>query len=539
MISFLTHPNDSTYIYFYGEEAKKIQEYTNKVPEYMYLPQFHGIPSPEVYIDSFQKSDKTIYYAPHGLWHDILDFCKDNNIKNNGIDPSFYRLNGPSYEEFKDIVLKYFNNIEPREYQLRAAWKIINYKRSASILCTRSGKTLINSIVLRYLMETGFIHKILMIVPSIHLVKQGVSDINEYFSFFNMQEVWAGAKDCMTTSNFIISTFQSAVKKDSNFFKGVDCVVIDECHKTKCKSIKKILQSPFMKKVKICYGVTGTLPKKGSLDYFANISLTGPIIQTLQASSLVDDNILAKPVIKQYRIEHDVSDEEIIKYAEYLCGNYVIIDGKKVESGDALMRYKKTLPVALEMVRHRADYKDILLDTCKNLGAGLLNLENMLIQNDNIRIKLLDDIIINNGGNTIIFCHNIEYINRVYKHLKNTFKNKNIMKITGSTNLKERQKKLDMMLESDDCILIGSYGVVSTGLTFKNVDNGILFQSFKSDIINRQSMGRLMLRSENKTEFKLFDIIDIYPTKRLYKQGIEKCRTWKEDNWNYIIETYG
>ena len=62
----------------------------------------------------------------------------------------------------------------------------MKYRQSLSQLATRAGKTLIAYIVFRYMLENGA-KKILMVVPSIQLVKQGVEDFKEYKEFF--QEV--------------------------------------------------------------------------------------------------------------------------------------------------------------------------------------------------------------------------------------------------------------------------------------------------------------------------------------------------------------
>ena len=69
------------------------------------------------------------------------------------------------------------------------------------------------------------------------------------------------------------------------------------------------------------------------------------------------------------------------------------------------------------------------------------------------------------------------------------------------------------MEQNSKVILIGSYGAVGTGLTFKNVQYGIFAQSFKSEIIVKQSLGRLMLKGNTGNPdidnyFRLYDLID-------------------------------
>ena len=138
--------------------------------------------------------------------------------------------------------------------------------------------------------------------------------------------------------------------------------------------------------------------------------------------------------------------------------------------------------------------------------------------------------------NTIIFAHHTEYINFLEKYFKEIFPEKIIYKINGSTNLKKRQQILDKMLENDNVILVASYGCCSTGLTFKNVDYCIFAQSFKSGIINRQSIGRLLLKTQEKSEAYIYDLVDCFPTKRLYLQGLAKVKLYKADGYDYNIK---
>ena len=70
----------------------------------------------------------------------------------------------------------------------------------------------------------------------------------------------------------------------------------------------------------------------------------------------------------------------------------------------------------------------------------------------------------------------------------------------------------------------------------KNVDYGIFAQSFKSDIVNKQSLGRLLLRNEEKDECYLYDIVDQFPTKKLYVQGLSKIKLYKKEGHEYYIK---
>lgn len=556
MINVIISPKDTRYLFFTSDnphEVVKINKYFNKIPQYQLLPTFRGIPTPEVFVDKFNGKDgKPIYYMASGLWRNLQMFCESQKIQISSIDKAISHSDDPiTKEEFKELTKGYIQKFKLRDDQIFAAWKIIKYKQSLSELCTRYGKTAMIACTLRYLQEHRNIKKSLIIVPSIHLIKQGIADFSEYMDFFKSGEVWAGA-DIVGDENLIIGTFQSLVlrldprskKYDPNYFNGIDCVVVDEVHKAACKSIKTILSADFMKNVRYKFGVTGTLPKEHSIESFAIQSLMGPKIQEISARELIDSNILADPVIKQFRLQYDPAslNDITIQCGEYLLSSYAQENGLKVllpqEKRRFTMIHKKILPIALKSARQTLDaneYKKYITSMCA-ASSRTLNLEQMITMFSKPRLELISTLISNLNKNIIIFAHNTEYINFLTNYLKEHHPEKNIYKITGSTTLKKRQQTLDALLESNNNVLVGSYGVVSTGLTFKNIDYGIFAQSFKADTINRQSLGRLMLRTETKSEFYIYDIVDVYPTKKIYNQGLEKIKIYKSEGHRYEIE---
>ena len=87
---------------------------------------------------------------------------------------------------------------------------------------------------------------------------------------------------------------------------------------------------------------------------------------------------------------------------------------------------------------------------------------------------------------------------------------------------------------------MASYACVGTGLTLSNLCYGILFESFKSETINMQSIGRGLGLSEMRDKFKLYDIIDVFDKKaisnKIYLQGLEKIKIYKENEYQFKIK---
>ena len=231
-----------------------------------------------------------------------------------------------------------------------------------------------------------------------------------------------------------------------------------------------------------------------------------------------------------------------ISCGEYLNSNDKLIDGKKVllpkEQRSFTIQYEKTLPYALKQMRtlyEPDEYKSYLIDLCKSKGSNLLMLEQMLVHRSAKRLQIIDDILTGMTKNCIVFAHHTEYLKFLKTHFEAKFPDRKVRIIEGSANLKKRQKIIDEMNAEDGVILCASYGCCSTGLTFKNVDFCIFAQSFKSEIVNLQSIGRMMLKTSEKDTFYLYDLVDVFPTKRLYTQGLAKIKTYKREGFNYRI----
>lgn len=568
MIHIAYNKADLRYIFLWGDNLSSntptqkkqgrasLEDYLNKIPAYMFLPSYTGIPKPEVFLNKFKKGDKVIYFCFAGLWKQIVDWCKQNDVSVQfETDEKFFKYTDVtlSLQDFTDYVNSWNLSLQPRDYQIKAAWLILKYRCSMSQLATRAGKTLIAYMIFRYMLEHGS-HNILMIVPNTTLVKQGVSDMQEYQEFFKSETVWSKGELC-ESSNLTIGTFQSLIKKldrkskryDPKFFTKFDVICCDECHTAKCKSIKELLSQDFMKNVKLRFGFSGTVPLDNTIESFTCQSLLGPKIQDIRSSELVNEGFLAKVHVNQVYLHYDDNQQltdKYIRFGEYLCSNTVKDkDGKEVqlpkEQQDFTIKYEKKLPFAIEQVKslyEPNEYREYLIDLCKANGSNLLMLEQMIVHHSTQRVELMDKILSKLEKNTIVFAHHTDYLKYLHKHFVEQFPEKKVFIITGNTSVKQRATILQALNDNNNCILCASYACCGTGLTFKNLDYGIFAQSFKSKTINLQSIGRGMLKSNGKTEFCLYDIVDCLPTKRLETQGKTKYKMYLQEKYTVSIE---
>ena len=80
---------------------------------------------------------------------------------------------------------------------------------------------------------------------------------------------------------------------------------------------------------------------------------------------------------------------------------------------------------------------------------------------------------------------------------------------------------------------------MSTGITLGNLCFGVLFESFKSNVVNMQSLGRGLGISDMKDKYVVFDIIDCFDKKilsnKIYLQGLAKTKIYDKNEYPYKI----
>lgn len=583
MIHFIFTEQDNRYLFLKVDNKQdviwmnKLKEHMNLTDPMCYLPTYSGPPFTQDFIwDYVQPSGDRVWYCSIGLWKVIYDFFKENNVEYDGLteNQSFFKRSiEHTYEEFVNIVDSWNLKYKPRPYQYACAYKILQWKSSISQLATRAGKTMLAYIVFRYAMEYMGMKRILMIVPSIDLVKQGYNDFNDYAEFFNTECIWGGGK-LVESANMTIGTFQSLIqfldknskKYNPSFFDGYDCVFVDETHRAKATQIKTIISQPFMKNVKIKFGMTGTLPKPKTIDFYCIHSLLGAKIQTIKPKELMDEGYISPVNIHQVYLKYPNTQklkDLFIECAEYALSEPVMVPNKKnpnrreklkLSNPKFLIQHEKTMPQGLLLTKQNLilqygngteQFYDKYISVLKSLikaatGTNGLVIEKMMTHFCKERIDYLcNKIIPNCPNNTLILAHHTEYIDYLTNILKEKFPDKNIDTITGKVNSKRRDKIKQMLKDNKNCILIASYGCIGTGITLSDLCFGVLFESFKSDVINMQSIGRGLGLSDMKDEYVLYDIIDefdkSYSTKKIFLQGKEKIKIYKENQYKFNI----
>lgn len=264
----------------------------------------------------------------------------------------------------------------------------------------------------------------------------------------------------------------------NNYFANNLCV--SNCHTAKSASLDKILSQTFGY-AKYRIGMSGTYPNQNTAEILTIQSLLGPKIITVKAKELMDKGLVTPVKINAMILNYDEHD-----FAEKM---YTI-----QKSGNGQKAYQLEKEYAQHSLRRKLFF-----------------------------MKLVDKF----NDNSLILFNNVAYGKELYDYLNSNNTDKFFYYIDGSTSKDKREtiKTLMKSIEGRPKVLIASFGTFSTGINIPSIYNIVFADSFKSDQIIRQSVGRGLRLFKGKDKLIVFDIVDrfhISYTNILYKQYISR-----------------
>ena len=383
----------------------------------------------------------------------------------------------------------------PRDYQIETAYNILKFRKCLAELATSAGKTLISFLTVAYMLEKGHAQRILFIVPNVSLVVQAHEDFHEY-NYKNridlrIQQIFAG-QEVKKNKNIIIGTYQSLIKKDAAYFAEFDAVIVDETHKAKGASIKEILSKCVNAKYR--FGLSGTIPKDGTLDKLTLMSQTGPVISEVKASFLQEQGHIAQCVVKVIEM------------------NYAT---------------PKQRTAFMELAQNRYENKDVF------------SLEQNFVITSDARLNFISNVIARVPRNSLVLFHRIEHGQRLYEKLRQE-SNKRVFYVDGGTASDIREEYKKKMEAGEEIVIVASFGTFSTGISIKKIHNIFFTESFKSEVIIRQSIGRGLRQHHSKDKVLIVDFVDDIRTVEwdnyLYKHGKVRQSIYKQEKFEYSIK---
>ena len=274
-------------------------------------------------------------YSPHngriyvGLLPYIKEFCSRNSVEyimEEGVENE-RNIDRESVRKFAESLRPKARgeSIEFRDYQIDAISHAIRTNRCLLLSPTASGKSLIIYTLVRYYHLMNL--KTLILVPTTSLVEQMYSDFIDYgWKDEHIHRVYAG-HDKGSKKPVVISTWHSLYKLHRPYFAQYGCIIGDEAHLFKAKSLTDIMARSADCKYR--FGLTGTLD--GTQTHRLVLEgLFGKVTQVTTTKELMDDETLAKLDIDCVVLKHTDEECKRIKkytYAEEL--NYIVSHTKR------------------------------------------------------------------------------------------------------------------------------------------------------------------------------------------------------------------
>ena len=174
-------------------------------------------------------------------------------------------------------------------------------------------------------------------------------------------------------------------------------------------------------------------------------------------------------------------------------------------------------------------------------GSKLLNIEKKIILENVPRLNFITDMIASTTKTGLVLFHNVQdgYGKRIYEMLRDKMDNSvSIYYVDGNTpkNVREEYKRC-MEENENQSMMVASYGTYSTGIDISTLEYIYLTESFKSEVIIKQSFGRGMRLMDGKKVVNIVDFVDDYslPGFENYILGHARSREelYKRENFKY------
>lgn len=378
-----------------------------------------------------------------------------------------------SKQQANDFIEQLNLPVEPRDYQVKTFIDCIRQNRAVVLSPTGSGKSLIIYMLTRY-----YNKKTLIIVPTTGLVHQISDDFISYGYDQPFHKIYSGKdkhSDCIVN----VTTWQSIHKMPRDWYQQFDCVICDEAHLAKAASITKIISN--MSDCKYKFGLTGSLDG-AQVSALVLTGLFGPILKVTTTAELIEQKHLAEFKIKCLVLNYPESVRQMVQsydYAQEL--DYIVTNPKR-------NNFISKLTTSID------DNTLVLFQFVEKHGLPLYQM-----------IKQLTD-------RPVYFIH-------------------------GGVDGEIRNQIRSEIETLNNAIIVASVQVFSTGINIKNLSNIIFASPSKSRVRTLQSIGRVLRKSETKTNATLFDIADnlSWKKKRNYTliHLFERIRIYQQEQFPY------
>ena len=417
---------------------------------------------------------------PCGLVYRLAKWCDKHNYKwefeNNKYYGLPYENDARIFQEGVELFMNKISNVKPREYQIDTVYHALKEYRKTIISPTGSGKSLMIYSIARYLKSIK--KRVLIVVPTKSLVEQMYKDFSEYGWDVeeNCHRIYQG-HSLDTDKPITISTFQSIYGLQKGWYRQFDGVIGDECHNFKAKVLQGIMKK--CPDAKWRYGFSGTLDGK-NVNQLILEGHFGPVFRTTSSSDLMEKGFLAKLNVNIHILKHQ----------------------------------HQTFPTYNDEIEY--------LGECDERNHYICELANEL------------------KGNVLVLFTRVEGHGIPLHERMQELTNRPTHIIHGGTDVHQRERVREVAETSDNNIIFGSYGTMSTGVNIKNLHHVVFASPSKSRIRVLQSIGRGLRKGKGKDECMLYDIADDFrkphgKSNFTLNHLAERIRFYIDESFEYCI----
>lgn len=349
-------------------------------------------------------------------------------------------------------------------------------------IATGFGKTIITATLSKICEKYG---RTITIVPNKSLVEQTEEDfincqldVGVYYG--DRKDIGKTHTICTWQSlNLIEKYFQDGKSTMSitDFFEGVNTIIVDEVHMAKADVLKKIL-TQYIPNAPIRWGLTGTVPKEAIDQLNIKVSL-GEVVNQVKAHELQEKGVLSNCHVN---VIQTAEWKEFGSYAEEL----------------------KYLVTNVERMEYLA--------------------------------KMISEIA--KTGNTLVLVDRIECGKLLQTNLSSLVSlmadKPEVAFISGSVKTKDRKEEYDEIKTSTNRIIIATYGVAAVGINIPRIFNMVLIEPGKSFVRVIQSIGRGIRKADDKDFVQIWDMTA--STKYAKKHLTERKRFYKDAHYPFTID---
>lgn len=386
-----------------------------------------------------------------GLFKDVVAKFKqlDPNCKIK-IDPKLKHWIKPFSIKTKDIEFFHGGKFEEREYQTFIIKESLKNGRVIFESATGSGKSFIIYSILRNLRKIeNKVERILVLVPSIQLVKQMYKDFQEYGAPKNFCQMFSGFDQDIDNSPVIISNRQW-IQGHNQELPKIDALIVDECQQL--ASDNKITKWIDKLDTQIRFGCSGTIPKD-PIKRLGIIGTIGPLIYSVKSHKMQKEGFISNINIKSFRFEHRPKPYWPITDENYDKMHWIEYDW--IETNQKVLQF-----ITIFMTKLKE--------------------------------------------NSVILFDHTKHGESLFQMIKEKHKG-TVRFINGEVPLDEREKTRKLMEKKNNVILVANCKAAGVGLNVKNIHNIVFAMNGMAETKIIQAIGRGVRLHQSKDHLTLYD----------------------------------